>query len=149
MTTNRTKKVRKLRGSRTYGWGSPKKHRGAGSRGGVGNAGRGKKGQQAMSQVNNEKGSGIGSKGFTLPAIVKKINNPINLSELEKNIEKYVKNKKAVKEKDAVVIDVSALGFNKVLGAGAIKTKMILKAKSFSKIAEKKIKGAKGEAQII
>ncbi len=33
------KKIRKQRGHRTHGWGSPKKHRGRGSRGGGGHAG--------------------------------------------------------------------------------------------------------------
>ena len=36
MVVRREKRVRKLRGSKTHGWGSKKKHRGGGSRGGRG-----------------------------------------------------------------------------------------------------------------
>ena len=43
MTTNRRKKDVKQRGSHTHGWGSKKKHRGAGNRGGKGMASTGKR----------------------------------------------------------------------------------------------------------
>ncbi|MCK4968826.1 MAG: uL15 family ribosomal protein [Candidatus Aenigmarchaeota archaeon] len=148
MTTNRTKKVRKLRGSRTYGWGHPKKHRGAGSRGGVGNAGRGKKGQQRMSWV-NKYGTRIGSVGFKIPVAVKLIPTTINLSEIEKNLDNYINDKLATKENGKILIDATKLGYDKVLGSGKLTTSIVIKAKSFSKKAEEKIKKAKGEIQVI
>ncbi|NOR84904.1 50S ribosomal protein L15 [archaeon] len=148
MTTNRTKKVRKLRGSRTYGWGHPKKHRGAGSRGGVGNAGRGKKGQQRMSWV-NKYGKRIGSVGFKIPVAVKVIPTTINLSEIEKNMDNYIINKIATKENGKILFDASKLGYDKILGSGKLTTSITIKAKSFSKKAEEKIKNVNGEAQVL
>ena len=148
MTTNRTKKVRKLRGSRTYGWGHPKKHRGAGSRGGVGNAGRGKKGQQRMSWV-NKYGTRIGSVGFNIPVAVKLIPTTINLSEIEKNMDNYLKNKFATKENGKISLDATKLGYDKILGSGKLTMSISIKAKSFSKKAEEKIKKLNGEVQVL
>ncbi len=60
------KKVTKKRGSRTYGYGSPKKHRGKGSKGGKGKAGVGKKaGHKAI--LLTQMGKGLGKQGFTMP----------------------------------------------------------------------------------
>ncbi|GEM_PF-1132585 len=60
------KKVIKRRGSRTYGYGSSKKHRGKGSRGGKGLAGSGKKGQHKKIGL-MLKGYMIGKRGFKTP----------------------------------------------------------------------------------
>ena len=48
---NKVKKVRKFRGSHTHGYGSKKKHRGAGSRGGRGMAGSGKRADQKKPSI--------------------------------------------------------------------------------------------------
>jgi large subunit ribosomal protein L15 len=53
MTTHRRKKNVKQRGSKTHGWGSMKKHRGAGNRGGRGKAGTGKRGDQKKPTIIN------------------------------------------------------------------------------------------------
>lgn len=44
----------------------------------------------------------------------------------------------------APVIDLTSLGYFKLLGNGQIKVPVIVKAKYFSKLAEKKIKAAGG-----
>ena len=54
MTVNRRKKVVKQRGSHTHGWGSKKKHRGAGNRGGRGMAGSGKRADQRKPSILKE-----------------------------------------------------------------------------------------------
>ena len=51
MTINKRKKNSRQRGSWTHGWGSKKKHRGAGHRGGKGNAGTGKKGDAKKPKI--------------------------------------------------------------------------------------------------
>ena len=147
MTITKTKKIRNLRGSRTHGWGSPKKHRGSGSRGGVGNAGRGKKGQQMMSLLNatKEKGKVGYSHGFKR-AFANNYENSINLNVLDKNINKYLEKKIAQKKDDAIEIDVSALGCTKVLGTGKVTRKLIITAKCFSAKAKEKIENFKGSA---
>ncbi len=138
MATNQRKKSNKLRGSRTHGWGSPKKHRGAGSRGGVGNAGAGKKGQQQMIKK-HKTGERIGSYGFKRPPAI--LNNPrtINLCDIEKLAEKG---------KPKTEIDMSKLGYDKILGKGKLTAKLKITAKQFSKNAIEKIKKAGGEAVI-
>ena len=44
MVSRKRSKTSRQRGDTTHGWGAMKKHRGAGNRGGVGNAGSGKRG---------------------------------------------------------------------------------------------------------
>ena len=46
MVVNKRKKNTRMRGNTTHGWGSMKKRRGAGNRGGRGNAGTGKRADQ-------------------------------------------------------------------------------------------------------
>ncbi len=145
MTTNKKTKCNKLRGSRTHGWGSPKKHRGAGSRGGVGNAGAGKKGQQNMTTI-HQKGTRIGNHGFTRPPVT--VNNPrtINLDDLEKHISLYITKGCAKQTKDTTEINATKLGYDKILSRGKPSLKLKITAKEFSKSAEEKIKKAGGEA---
>ncbi len=144
MVVNKTKKVRKLRGSRTYGWGSPKKHRGAGSRGGRGMAGSGKKGQQKMTSLHLIKRT-IGKSGFTRPSKVITKDVAVNLSVIMCNIDKYVKDGAAKKSGSVVDLDVGKLGITKVLGAGSVDMKINVTAKIFSSIAVQKIEKAGGK----
>ncbi len=60
------RKVVKKRGSRTYGYGSSKKHRGKGSKGGKGLSGSGKKGQHKKLLLASQ-GYIIGKYGFKTP----------------------------------------------------------------------------------
>ena len=58
--------------------------------------------------------------------------------------------RKASTESKAAVIDVTKAGFFKVLGKGELpKTPCIVRAKEFSKIAEKRIRAAGGVCQLI
>ena len=137
---NGRKKCEKQRASRTHGWGSPKKHRGAGSRGGRGNAGRGKKGQQKMSLLNSLHVKNIGKHGFVNKT--KKNVVSINLGVLCSKIE-LLKELELVEKKDSsYVIDMDAIGYDKLLGGGQIpdfKEKIIIKTSSCTPIAKEKI----------
>ena len=145
----RTKgKSNKMRASRTHGWGSPKKHRGSGSRGGVGNAGRGKKGQQMMTLMHNI-GFKLGKSGFVKPPSTVWVDKTINIGLIDSSIQKFLDSKIAKKAKDAVEINVSSLGCTKVLGSGKVTTKLIVIAKKFSSSAKAKIEAAGGEAKLI
>jgi len=124
----KTKKNVKQRGGHTHGWGHKKKHRGAGSRGGRGMAGSGKRADQNKMRVFKEFGTkyfgkfGFKSKKqFTLKSI--------NLYE----IERLGKNKVELK------------GY-KVLGTGDLTKKIKITANKFSKKALEKIKKTGGEA---
>ncbi len=97
------RKVVKRRGSRTYGYGSSKKHRGKGSKGGKGLAGSGKKGQQKKIML-MLKGYAIGKRGFKTP--LSKYGKDITLTTREflENISKMIEiYDSEVNEKDKFV----------------------------------------------
>ena len=63
-----------------------------------------------------------------------------------KNREELVSRGLATKENDKIVIDVTAIGYNKVLGKGRISKPLTIKSPQFSQSALKKIEEAGGEA---
>src|SRR5665648_683235 len=109
----RTRKIRKMRGSRTIGGGCSKKRRGAGHRGGRGNAGL-HKGKWTWTVKYDPKH--FGKYGFKRPprSILKF--NPVNLDYLDEKSEELVNQGLALKKNDKIEIDVTDLGYNKVLG---------------------------------
>jgi large subunit ribosomal protein L15 len=134
-TKRKSKKTAKLRGSRTHGWGSSKKHRGAGSRGGKGMAGV--KRQKKTWLIKNKPGH-LGKHGFKSlrqrklrPAI-----KSVNVRELAKL---------AAGNKE---LDLKKLGYSKVLGGGSINVALTVKADYFTESAREKIEQAKGKAVI-
>jgi len=143
MVVRTRRKVRKFRGHRTYGYGSHKKHRGKGSRGGRGLAGMHK---QKWSYTVKYAPEHFGKKGFKRPATVAKEIKAINLKELDQIAEKMIEKKLAEKIGDKIRINVLKLGYEKVLGSGKITKPLIIEAKYFSKDAIKKIEKAEGEA---
>ena len=143
MVVRKRKKNTRQRGSKTHGWGAMKKHRGKGNKGGAGMSGTGKRGDQKKPSIwKNTKY--FGKIGFS-PRKKDKIS-PINIELLEANSQKYIADKTATKEGDLIVIDVTKLGYNKVLGSGSLKTKMRIIAPLFSAGAKEKIQKAGGQA---
>lgn len=141
MVVRRRKKVTKYRGHVTHGGGSRKKRRGAGSRGGRGNAGTGKRaghkkaGQQRI----------FGQQGFVRRRKFSKLK-IINVGELNLGrMEKLVAAGKASKEGNLYSLDLDKLGYGKLLGTGEVTLKLKLTVAHFSKQAEEKIKAAGGE----
>jgi len=138
------KKVHRHRGSRTHGYGAGKKHRGAGHRGGRGNAGWGGK-YKDHKQPSFIKEFGLNylpkkyRKPFQPPR--RKEYNPINIDYLEYNLDK-LKEKGLVKEENGyLVVNLKDLGYNKLLSRGEVlhKWKIIGAAseKAKAKIEEK------------
>jgi len=72
MTTHKNKKVTKYRGSKTHGGGAMKKRRGAGNRGGRGNAGSGKRADSKKPSIWADKYY-FGKHGFKKKGIKEKI----------------------------------------------------------------------------
>ena len=130
MTTKKRKKVTKQRGSKSHGWGSKKKHRGAGSRGGRGQAGLMKHKKSWMVQNDPEH---FGRSGFTVPK--NKRIRAVNLRDIE-----LIAGKMGLKE-----VDVSLFGFEKVLSSGKITKPLTVKAKKFVAKAKEKIEAAGGK----
>ena len=144
MVVRRRKKVRKMRGHRTYGYGSHKKHRGGGSRGGRGKAGMHK--HKWIYTVKYEPDH-FGKRGFKRPREVVRKSKAINLDELDKMVEKLLEEGKAKKEKGKIIVDLQQLGYDKLLGRGKVTHPLVVKAKFFSSMAKKKLEEVGGEVQ--
>lgn len=142
----KTRKINKLRGTRSNGGGCTKKRRGAGHRGGRGQAG-GHKHHWSWMVINDPKH--FGKYGFKRPQKTIKKVNPVNLSYLDENSEELLEKGLANKENDSIIIDVTKLGYNKVLGSGRITKPLTIKAPEFSASAESKIQEAGGEVVIL
>ena len=141
MVVNKRKKSVRLRGSKTHGYGSMKKHRGAGNRGGKGMAGSGKRSDNKKPSVWSNKY--FGKHGFSSKST--KTINPVNLDYLEENMYKLISKKLVNKENDLFSVDMKKLGFNKLLGNGRVTNKYKIKVPYASKKAIEKIKSSGGE----
>ncbi len=118
MVVRRRKKILKKRG-RGSGYGSHKKHRGGGSRGGRGLAGLHKHKRMTAIKYMPEH---FGKTGFKRPQKVLRELKTINLKELDSEVDDLLKQKKIKKEKDGIKINLSELGYDKLLGTGKDKT---------------------------
>lgn len=127
MTVNKRSKKSRYRGSHTHGGGSKKKRRGAGNRGGRGKAGSGKKADQKAT-LYKKKGY-FGKKGFTSRTKKQKA---INLTKLN------------TLAKEAKLINLTELGYNKLLGSGTISKPIQVQVEKATAKAIKKIESAKG-----
>ena len=140
--TSRLRKTRKLRGSVSCGGGRIGKHRK--HSGGRGNAGGLTHNRTAMDRYHPGFFGKIGMRFFHLKR--NKLHSPsINLDKIwtlvtDTSRRLYAQNKDRIP-----VIDVTKAGFFKVLGKGFLPTQpVVVRAKFFSKIAERKIKAVGG-----
>ena len=147
MTLHKRKKNTRQRGYTTHGWGSMKKHRGAGHRGGRGMAGSGKRGDQKKpSSWKNKKY--FGKFGFISKTRAPKIN-AINIKTLEDRAESLLK-KGAIKfENSTYVIDLASLGYNKLLSTGNVTKKFMIKTAYATEKSIEKIKKARGNVEVL
>lgn len=131
----RLRKSRRQRGSRYCGWGQIGQHRQSGSRGGVGQAGKHKH-FWIRTVIEEPDHFGHNQNTSYKKNLVKKW---LNLRDIESI---YEKNKGNLKEKN--ILDLSSLGYDKLLGSGSLKTKLNIKISSVSKNALTKIQAAGG-----
>ena len=132
------KKIKKIRGSRTCGGGA-KRHRGGGSRGGRGNAGICKHHYIKALLEGREKGK----RGFTPPCRYEKT--AVNVGELDEFAERLIAEGKAERRGDAIFIDLTRLGVDKLLGGGSVRKKLVVSVSEFSERAKAKIEELGGE----
>lgn len=132
MPRRKERRIKSKRGTRRCGYGNVKNRRGAGCKGGVGGAGLSK---HKFTWVTKNDPGHFGVPGFSrrnaeeAPAInLYEINSMIEKGEIKASGEKYSFEFKG-----------------KVLGTGSIRHPVSLKARSWSKKAEEKIKKAGGE----
>ncbi|MBT5022114.1 50S ribosomal protein L15 [Candidatus Woesearchaeota archaeon] len=146
MALHKRSKNSRSRGTTTHGYGSMKKNRGAGHRGGRGNAGSGKRGDAKKPRYWKEKY--FGSKGFTSKSrTVKQV--PINIKQLELKLDQYVTLGVVEKSGDLYKIDLSKLGFNKLLGTGNVTKKLEIEVGFCSAKAQSKVEEAGGTVNVL
>jgi|YelNatPaOPRAMG01_1025707.scaffolds.fasta_scaffold110217_3 large subunit ribosomal protein L15 len=134
----RKRKVRKLRGSRTHGWGVSGQHRKHGSKGGRGNAGWCKHKWTLLIREGIRKGK----KGFVPP--LRREARAINVGELSELISDLMA-KGEIKADQPIRLDLGVLGYSKILGEGEISVPIEVKVGACSKSALEKIEGAGGK----
>jgi len=132
----RHRKTRKYRGSRTHGWGQIGQHRASGHKGGLGVSGMLKHHYSSMLKYDPDH-FGHDSTHPPRPNIIKKWTNVRDLDDL------FLKHGK--QEGGKKVLDLNALGYDKLLGGGQIKSAYSIRIDQFSASAEEKIKKVGGE----
>lgn len=135
------RKTRKFKGSRTHGRGK-KAGRGAGLRGGRGNAGLHK--HKWMTTVKYLPGH-FGRHGFKRPQSVVADNITMNLSDLEQSLPKLAEGGFATEKDGEWTVDLTKLGIDKLLGSGRIGTVVAVRVASASAKAKEKLEGAGGK----
>jgi large subunit ribosomal protein L15 len=132
----RFRKTRKLRGSRTHGWGQIGQHRASGHKGGLGNAGMHK---HLFSTLLRDDPDHFGhdSTHPPHPLITKKWASVRDLDDI------FAKHGK--QEGGKKVVDLDSLGYDKLLGGGHVKSAYSVKVTRYTASAEEKIKKAGGE----
>ena len=127
-------------GSRTRGRGH-KKGRGAGLRGGRGNAGCHKTKRIMYERV----GRIWGAHGFKRPQTVVMANNAINLKVVEESAAEWVDQGNASKKGKVVSIDLKKMGYDKLLGTGVPSQAYKITISAASAKAVEKVEAAGGE----
>ena len=145
MTNKKRKKVSRHRGSHTHGRGAKKKARGKGHRGGIGNAGTGKRGDQKKTLILKIYGNTYFGKDKVRRAGKKLEIRVINLQNITDNLSSFIK-KGVVKNKDGSYdLDLKTY---KIIGNSEIKIKLKIDSLDASKGAVEAVKKAGGEIVI-
>jgi len=134
-------RTKKLRGSRTHGRGA-KAGRGAGKRGGRGNAGVWKHKVMSIYKYNPDH---FGRKGFKRPQKVVSAPITMNVGELHERLDTLIRDGFATKEGDKMTVDLTRMGIDKLLGSGRITTPVRVIVPEISQRAREKIERAGGE----
>ncbi len=148
MPIRRKKKSRKLRGSRTHGWGFGKRHRGKGSKAYTGGGG-GKRGAHHETFFLSQGIQPIGKHGMSVRSRI--VNIPIitiNIREIEERLHEFEQHKLVEKKADAYSVDLTKLGFVKILSEGKPSKKLNVICSSCSTKAKQKIEKAGGSVAI-
>ena len=133
---HKLRKTRKNRGTRTQGYGRIGQHRKTGSKG-FRKPGRHK---HLWSYVTTYEPNYFGKHGFTSPKSLKNKANPINIKKLDE-----ISAKIATEKQGKLHIDLTSLGYTKLLGTGKTTKALIINVPACSKTADEKIKSAGGQ----
>ena len=156
MTRKYPKKVRKMRGRRTHGYGRVGQHRKTGQRAGRGKTTQWKKSKKSYYLKQKELGFpdpdwDIGKKGFKRPQDITRIYqvNTINLKDLDHKIDSLVLEKKATKAGNSYNINLNEINIQKVLGRGEINKTINITVNKASQKAIEKIEAAGGKITLL
>ena len=140
---SKKRKSSKRRGDREVGRGR-KKGRGAGLRGGRGNAGKHKHKRVHYAQLGQEFGR---PKGFLIPDESRKNASHVgvNVSELETVLPRLVQMGEATESNGVYTVDLKSMGVDKLLGSGQVRAKIHVTVESATESAKAKIEAAGGK----
>jgi len=136
----RFRKTRKYRGSRHCGWGQIGQHRASGHKGGLGQSGLHKHHFIRM-LLTDPKHFGHDSTHPPHPNLVRKWASVRDLDDIFAKFGKQEGGKK--------LIDLTEIGYDKLLGGGQTKNAYVVKVEKFSASAEEKVKQSGGEVQAV
>jgi len=125
---HKLRKIRKFRGTRTQGYGRIGQHRDSGSKGNR-KVGRHK---HLWSKVVTSEPNYFGKHGFHSPQAIHKIEKTINLQKLDQIVV-------------GVEVNLTELGYTKLLGTGKLTKAFTIKVEEASKSAQQKVKDAGGK----
>jgi large subunit ribosomal protein L15 len=138
-------RTEKHRASRTYGRGK-KAGRGAGKRGGRGNAGLHK--HKYISTVKYDP-KHFGRYGFKRPkSPSEKPLKTINVGQLDEQLDKFIKKGYAKKVGNKIELDLSKAEIDKLLGSGNLTKSFIIRVDFASEKAKSKVADAGGEIKL-
>lgn len=136
----------KHRGNRTHGRGK-KAGRGAGKRGGKGNAGLHK--HRYMSVIKYDP-THFGRHGFKRPKVPsEKTPKTINVGQLQERLESFIEKGYAKKVGERTEVDLSSAGIDKLLGSGKLKKPLQIKVEDASQLAKLKVESAGGKVLLL
>ncbi|TFF99414.1 MAG: 50S ribosomal protein L15 [Promethearchaeota archaeon] len=145
------KKIQKMRGTRTCGYGRVGQHRKTGQRAGRGKTTQWKKSKRSFYLKQKELGFPdpdwiMGKTGFKRPQDMVRLSkvNAINVKDLDYSIENIAK-----KSADTYTINLNEINIQKLLGRGQINKKINVSVNKASKRAIEKIEAAGGKVTLL
>jgi large subunit ribosomal protein L15 len=147
MVVNKRSKNSRHRGTWTHGWGEKKKHRHAGSRGGRGNAGSGKRADQNKPSIETNK-QYFGKFGFVRHGVESKVKT-INVGLIQEILATLEGQKIAVKQANGYAVDLTKTDFNKLLGGGDVTVSLHITVDQAVDTAVEKVQAAGGSVKIL
>jgi len=146
MQKRKSKKINRLRGQRSAGYGFTKGHRASGQRGGKGMAGSDK---HHYIQVMTENPRYFGKWGFKRPQKLLDKLTVLNIGEIDEAADRLVERGLAIKKGKNYSIDVKKLGIERILGSGKVTRQLDLTGvDSITSRAREKVTEAGGSVDL-
>jgi large subunit ribosomal protein L15 len=137
LMATRLRKSRRQRGSRYCGWGQVGQHRQAGGRGGVGGAGKHK---HFWNRTVIEEPNHFGHDTFK-SLNLSSVSKWINVGQLDSLYARHG----SIQENKKAFLNLTSLGYHKLLGAGIVQGALSIRIEKFSRAAKEKVESSGGE----